>query len=83
MEGTKVGNVEVEKLLDTREAAAYLKLSVRSLEAYRWHGQGPLFLKSPANGRVRYRVADLEKWLKERGRWIEARGETVTASSNA
>jgi hypothetical protein len=54
-----------------REAAAYLRVSARTLRRYRTEkpeGAGP-----PVAGYVgrspRYRVADLERWLRrERGR---------------
>lgn len=48
----------------TQEAAAYLRLSVRTLEDLRYKGGGPRFL---ALGRRRiYRQADLDSWADER-----------------
>ena len=53
-------------LLDERDAADYLGLSVRLLQKYRQSGDGPVFLKI---GRmVRYRVDDLRSWASERVR---------------
>jgi excisionase family DNA binding protein len=49
------------KLLDQREAAQILKISVRTLERHRAAGTGPRFLRL---GRlVRYRASDLEEWI--------------------
>lgn len=50
--------------LSTVEAAAWLGLSPRTLDAYRVRGGGPAFHRF---GRiVRYRLADLERWAAER-----------------
>lgn len=53
-----------KKYLDTREAAAYLGLSPRTLENLRWKGGGPAFLKPGGRkkGAVRYTLADLDAW---------------------
>lgn len=53
------------KLLTTKEAATYLRLSPRSLERYRVEGGGPRYFKAGAGKRapVRYRIEDLEAWL--------------------
>jgi excisionase family DNA binding protein len=53
-------------LLNEREAAAYLNLSHRTLQAWRVRGGGPAYIKLGAN--VRYRPADLDTWLAERTR---------------
>jgi len=52
-------------LLDTEEAAAYLRLPAETLETWRCRRRGPSYLK--AGHRVLYRRADLDHWL-ERGR---------------
>ena len=52
--------------LDTREAAARLGLSPKTLERYRASGGGPEFQKP--GSRVRYRLKDLEAWASAR-RW--------------
>lgn len=61
-----------ENRLNTREAAAWLGLSPRTLERYRVSGEGPDFHKSGA--RVRYLLEDLEKWASAR-RWTSTSGE--------
>ncbi len=52
--------------LNTREAAAWLNLSPRTLDRYRVSGDGPVFHRF--GGRVRYQVADLETWASARRR---------------
>ena len=52
--------------LNTREAAAWLSLSPRTLDRYRVSGEGPVFHRF--GGRVRYLIADLEAWASARRR---------------
>ena len=54
------------KYLNTREAAAQLGLSSRTLDRYRVSGDGPVFLKF--GGRVRYLREDLDEWARSRRR---------------
>ena len=54
------------KYLNTREAAAHLSLSTRTLDRYRVSGDGPVFLKF--GGRVRYLREDLDDWARSRRR---------------
>jgi len=49
---------------DTRRAAAYLGLSVRTLDGYRVSGDGPAFHRF--GNRVRYRRPDLDAWAARR-----------------
>ena len=58
--------------LDTREAAAWLGLSPKTLERYRVSGEGPDFQKF--GSRVRYLLTDLEKWASTR-RWTSTSEE--------
>lgn len=53
--------------LDTRQAAAMVGLSPRTLEYYRTTGQGPAFFK--LGGRVRYSVAEIERWVRATRRY--------------
>lgn len=52
-------------LLTTVEAAAYLRLSPRTLERFRVDGTGPRFLKAGGGKRARvlYEAEELRKWL--------------------
>ena len=59
-------NENVTKYLDTREAAAWLGLSPKTLERYRVSGEGPHFHRF--GSRVRYLLADLEAWASARRR---------------
>ncbi len=52
--------------MSTREAAAWLGLSPRTLDRYRVSGEGPVFHRFGA--RVRYLLADLETWASARRR---------------
>jgi hypothetical protein len=53
----------MQELLTERQAAALLKVSVKSLQGWRSRGGGPPFLKL---GRcVRYSVAELDAFLRE------------------
>jgi excisionase family DNA binding protein len=54
----------ISNLLNETRAAEYLGLSVRTLQAWRVRGGGPVFVKL---GRaVRYRPDDLNAWITER-----------------
>ena len=55
---------EEGKYLSTRNAAAYLGLSPRTLDRYRVSGEGPDFYRF--GGRILYRQTDLEQWAAER-----------------
>ena len=52
-------------LLTESEAAKYLSLTNRALQAWRCQGRGPRFVKISARA-VRYRLEDLERWVEER-----------------
>ena len=49
-------------LMNTREAAVYLRLSKPTIERFRITGEGPAYLK--LGGAVRYRRCDLDAWLE-------------------
>lgn len=51
----------VSPLLDSREVAAYLKVSEATLSRWRTDKKGPPFLRM--GGITRYRVDDVEAWL--------------------
>ena len=61
-----------ENHLNTREAAAWLGLSPKTLERYRVSGEGPDFRRF--GSRVRYLLIDLESWASER-RWTSTSEE--------
>ncbi len=49
-------------LLNQKDAARFLGLSARTLESWRWRGQGPAYVRIGRN-RVRYHRRDLEAFL--------------------
>jgi len=51
-------------LMPETGAAAYLSVSVRTLQAWRLRGGGPVFLK--LGGAVRYRTSDLQAFVAAR-----------------
>lgn len=50
--------------LTAREAAAYMRVSVPTLERWRANGVGPRFTRGGA--RILYHRADLDSWLTSR-----------------
>jgi excisionase family DNA binding protein len=51
-------------VLNTKEAADYVRLGKPTLERFRLTGDGPQYAK--LGGAVRYRQADLDAWLESR-----------------
>lgn len=49
------------EILNTREAALYVRLSKPTMERFRLSGEGAHYIK--LGGAVRYRKVDLEAWL--------------------
>jgi hypothetical protein len=62
------------KHLNQRELAERLNISPRTLERWRWLGEGPRFLK--IGGRVVYRLQDIERYEAE-----QLRDSTTAPSS--
>lgn len=52
-------------LLDTKAAAEFLNVSTKTMERWRWTGEGPRFVKL---GGVRYRLEDLQEFIESRVR---------------
>ena len=52
-----------EIVLNERQAAAFLGFSIKTLQAWRWSGGGPIFCK-PNGKAIRYFKADLVEWLR-------------------
>ena len=61
------GVTEPDRLLSPTEAAEYLNMTPRFLEARRTRGGGPPFIRISAN-RVKYLLADLQEFVAERRR---------------
>lgn len=52
------------EVMNTAEAARYVRLGKPTLERFRVSGDGPVYAK--LGGAVRYRKADLDAWLESR-----------------
>lgn len=50
-------------LLTEAATAEYLSVSIRTVQAWRLRGGGPLYVKLGKS--VRYRPADLEQWVEQ------------------
>lgn len=57
--------VRTLEIMDTEEAAVYLRSTASTLSKLRHYGGGPIYIKQSAR-RVLYRRADLDAWLAER-----------------
>ena len=55
---------QILEILNTKEAANYVRLGKPTLERFRISGDGPPYAK--LGGAVRYRRADLDAWLASR-----------------
>lgn len=67
-----------DKLLSPAEAASYLSVRRATLDVWRCLGKGPGYVKitEGQSGRVRYRLSDLDRWIRERS--VAAGGERDT-----
>ncbi|WP_447947379.1 helix-turn-helix transcriptional regulator [Microbacterium lacticum] len=61
MNDTNAEATLVSPLLDSREVAAYLKVSEATLSRWRTDKKGPPFLRM--GGITRYRLDDVQAWL--------------------
>jgi predicted DNA-binding transcriptional regulator AlpA len=54
---------DLDRLLDEKEAATFLRYSVRALQNWRVRGGGPRFVKVSSRS-IRYRRRDLIAWTE-------------------
>ena len=54
-----------DDIFDTPEAARFLKVLPRTLEGWRYRGEGPAFVRYK-HASVRYRRSDLEAFLSQK-----------------
>ncbi len=66
-------------LLSEKQAADFLQLQPRALQAWRTRGGGPAYLRI-GHRTVRYLPADLEAWLEERKYKSTAQEERYSVS---
>ncbi|MCL1824552.1 MAG: helix-turn-helix domain-containing protein [Betaproteobacteria bacterium] len=59
--------------MDTKNAAAYCGLSVKTLAMMRCKATGPRFIKP---GRIFYLQKDLDEWLHRNAAWSTAQART-------
>jgi predicted DNA-binding transcriptional regulator AlpA len=57
--------IDTSPLLTSKEVAAWIRLSDRTLQQLRVNRRGPKYTK--AGTRVLYRASDVAAWLQERG----------------
>lgn len=56
-----------DNLLDTKQAADYLGLSLQSFRLHAAQGTGPAFLQlGPRGGKRRFLAVDLDAWVESR-----------------
>ncbi len=67
-------NIDPHTLLNEAQTAAFLSLSMRTLQAWRVRGGGPVFIR--AGRSIRYRRSDLLSW-------IEANAATSTSEADS
>jgi len=73
----------MQELLDTRGAAAVLRLSPRTLESLRLRGGGPRYIRLSRRA-VRYHPTDLNVWIEEsRRRSTSDDGSVVAEGAGA
>jgi predicted site-specific integrase-resolvase len=63
---------ELDDLYDTSQLAEQLHVAARTLEDWRFKGQGPAFVK--AGHRVLYRKSAIERWLHQQTQTQTKRG---------
>jgi predicted DNA-binding transcriptional regulator AlpA len=55
-------STEIAKLMDTAEAAVYLRLATQTLAKWRSQGRGPSFVR--LGGSVFYRLSELDQFIE-------------------
>ena len=63
-----------KKFMDTffsrQQAAALLDVSMKTMDAWRERGYGPLYYKT-SNGRVYYKIDELREWILRQPKLVE------------
>jgi len=57
--------INLDRLIDEKEAADLLCYSVRALQNWRHRGGGPKFIKVSSRS-VRYRIRDIQEWVEKK-----------------
>ncbi len=64
LEGREAGHRQIETLLDERDVARWIRVSVATLRYWRGEGKGPRYRK--VGQLVRYSPSDVQDWLNSR-----------------
>lgn len=72
-EASEAGNRQIETLLDERDVARWIRVSVATLRYWRGEGKGPRYRK--VGQLVRYAPLDVQDWLNRRPAGGEGVGE--------
>lgn len=56
--------MKTSNLLNERAAATYLNVSIRTLQHWRYIGEGPSFIRLNNKRLIRYRLADLDEYVE-------------------
>jgi predicted DNA-binding transcriptional regulator AlpA len=75
-EGREAGSRQIEALLDERDVARWIRVSVATLRYWRSEGKGPRYRK--VGQLVRYAPSDVRDWLNSR----PAGGESVAEGAS-
>jgi hypothetical protein len=55
----------VEQFMTTRDVSDLTRVPVETLRYWRGRGVGPAYVKPPGTRLVRYRAADVQRWLED------------------
>ena len=72
----EAGNRQIETLLDERDVARWIRVSVATLRYWRGEGKGPRYRK--VGQLVRYSPSDVQDWLNRRPAGGEGVGEEAS-----
>ena len=66
--------LNLDKLINEKEAASFLGYTIRALQNWRVRGEGPKFIRVSARS-IRYTYRDLMEWYK--GRTVSSTSEEL------
>ena len=73
---------EDDRLLTAEDLARFLDVPIKTLYAWRYRGEGPVGFR--VGKHIRYRWADVDRWIRERIRVTEtSRGQSNISASGA
>jgi phage terminase Nu1 subunit (DNA packaging protein) len=60
----------MENFFNRQQAAALLDVSIKTMDAWRERGHGPLYYKT-RNGRVYYKIDELREWILQQPKLVD------------